>query len=111
MEVSFGSNCLSAPEAAFLVLLYSSKSNFLRSLLNSSNDDLGKYTSPLISTISGGDLSNSFRGIDFIVFKLLVISSPILPSPLVEPCTKIPFSYLSEIARPSILSSQITSGD
>ena len=59
MEVSFGSNCLSAPEAAFLVLLYSSKSNFLRSLLNSSNDDLGKYTSPLTSTISGVDLSNS----------------------------------------------------
>ena len=111
MEVSFESNCLIAPEAAFLVLLYSSRFNFLRSLLKSSNDDFGKYTSPLTSTISGGDLSNSFRGIDFIVFKLLVISSPIFPSPLVEPCTKIPFSYLSEIARPSILSSQITSGD
>ncbi|AEH54705.1 hypothetical protein BCO26_2646 [Heyndrickxia coagulans 2-6] len=33
------------------------------------------------------------------------MSSPIVPSPLVDPWTNKPFSYLSEIASPSIFSS------
>ena len=32
------------------------------------------------------------------------ISSPVVPSPRVNPCTKRPFSYFNETANPSILS-------
>jgi len=36
-----------------------------------------------------------------------VMSSPIWPLPRVDPCTNSPFSYRSEIARPSIFNSQL----
>ena len=39
------------------------------------------------------------------VRRLAVTSSPTSPSPRVAPRTKTPFSYTSEIARPSIFGS------
>jgi len=45
------------------------------------------------------------KGIDGIVRKLTVTSSPISPSPRVAPRTNAPFSYVRLIARPSILGS------
>ena len=41
------------------------------------------------------------------VFKLLVISSPSLPSPLERPFTKFPFLYINEAEMPSIFGSAL----
>ena len=73
-SVFFGSFCLNDPEAAFLGFA-KSFSIFLKSLVSIK-------TSPLISISSGKSVSEIFRGISLIVFKLAVISSPSSPSPL-----------------------------
>ncbi len=44
----------------------------------------------------------NLSGIDLIVFKFCVTSSPVKPSPRVEPRTNTPFSYSSETESPSI---------
>jgi hypothetical protein len=44
-------------------------------------------------------------GIDLIVLRFWVTSSPISPSPRVAPRTNAPFSYTREIASPSIFGS------
>ena len=41
----------------------------------------------------------------FIVFKFSSISSPVIPSPLDNPFTKIPFSYVKAAEIPSIFNS------
>ena len=46
---------------------------------------------------------SSFNGIVLMVLALLVISSPVTPSPLVEAVINLPFSYLRETLKPSIL--------
>ena len=66
--------------------------------------------SPLISTQEGGFSNNKRKGIVEIVLILVVISSPVFPSPRVAALVKIPFSYLNEIAFPSIFNSHINSG-
>ena len=65
---------------------------------------------PLISIQEGGFFNNKLNGIVEIVLILVVISSPVFPSPRVAALVKIPFSYLSEIALPSIFNSHINSG-
>ena len=51
-------------------------------------------TSPLTSSKSGIEIISflKIKGIALIVFRLDVISSPVLPSPRVDPLTNIPFS-------------------
>ena len=79
-----------------------------REALSSANAARGRYTSPRTSTTAGGDPPSGVRstcGMARMVRRLAVTSSPITPSPRVDPCTKRPFSYVSEIARPSIFGS------
>ena len=71
---------------------------------------LGLKASPLISIQEGGFFNNKRKGIVEIVLILVVISSPVFPSPRVAALVKIPFSYLNEIAFPSIFNSHISSG-
>ena len=52
----------------------------------------------------------NFKGTVLIVFTLLVISSPTIPSPLVDAEISSPCSYVSDTDNPSILSSQTYSG-
>ena len=52
----------------------------------------------------------NLRGIAFIVLTLLVISSPVTPSPLVAPLTNLPFSYNKDTDSPSIFNSHIYCG-
>ena len=66
--------------------------------------------SPLISIQEGGFCNNKRKGIVEIVLILVVISSPVFPSPRVAALVKIPFSYLNEIAFPSIFYSHISFG-
>ena len=54
--------------------------------------------------MSGG-ASSKLSGIEPIVRRLCVTSSPTSPLPRVAPRTRTPFSYSSEIARPSIFGS------
>ncbi len=63
------------------------------------------YTSPRTSTSAGGSSMSSFSGIDGIVRRLWVTSSPISPLPRVAPRSNKPSRYSSEIASPSIFGS------
>ena len=72
---------------------------------------MGIYTSPRTSSTCGIDVpfgATSCFGITEMVLMFSVTSSPTLPSPRVAACTSIPFSYRMLIAKPSILSSQIS---
>jgi len=80
--VSSGSFCLNEPDAAFLGF-----ANFLFKLLKSL---FWIKTSPLISISLGKFLLIIFLGISLIVARLLVISSPSLPSPLDNPFINLP---------------------
>ena len=59
--------------------------------------------------VSGKSLSFIVLGISFIVFKFKVISSPSLPSPLDNPVTNLPFSYIKDAEIPSIFGSTLYS--
>jgi hypothetical protein len=76
--------------------------------LNFSNASVGKNTSPRTSTYAGtGYFLEAFSrcGTTSTVRTLLVTSSPTRPSPRVTPRVSTPSSYVSEMARPSTLSS------
>ena len=81
--VTNGSFCLKDPEAAFL--------GFANFSLIFSKSLFSIKTSPLISISSGKFFSSIKVGISLIVFKLCVISSPSLPSPLERPLKNLPF--------------------
>ena len=57
-------------------------------------------TSPRTVMVKG---SFSVCGMVFMVFRLVVTSSPINPFPRVAPCTNTPFSYFNAADKPSIL--------
>ena len=63
-------------------------------------------TSPRTSKTSGASLFKN-RGKPRIAFKFSVMSSPILPSPRVDPRVKIPLTYKAEKDKPSILGSEV----
>ena len=46
-----------------------------------------------------------FFGMSLIVFRLFVISSPVLPSPRDKPTTKVPLIYFNDAEIPSIFGS------
>ena len=102
-----GSRSFKDPAQAFLGLANGSLLSLIRFLFKSSNLFLFRKISPLTSSIEGGLLPNNFNGIDFIVLIFSVTSSPVIPSPLVAACIRYPFSYLIEIATPSIFGSII----
>ena len=89
-----GSNCLKLPAAAFLGFANTFSPFLLALSFKASKSDFLINTSPLTSSKSGNELSDSFSvsGIDLIVLILDVISSPIVPSPLVTPLVRMPFS-------------------
>ena len=94
MLVIAGSSCLRLPAAAFLGFANTFSPFCVALKFKSSKSDLLINTSPLTSSKSGKECSDSFslRGIDLIVLILEVMSSPSVPSPLVTPLVKIPFS-------------------
>ena len=97
--VSFGFFCLKDPEAAFL--------GFANLSFKFSKSLFCIKTSPLISISSGKSVNEIFFGISLIVFKLPVMSSPSLPSPLDKPLIRVPFLYVNEAEIPSILGSAL----
>ncbi len=114
LAVTAGSNCRTAPAAAFLVLansrfafcperckirLFSSISVFSRS--KPSRD---MYISPRTSNVFG-EFFARYLGTEVIVRTFSVTSSPCVPSPRVLARASSPFSYISDMARPSIFGS------
>ena len=69
------------------------------------NESVGIIISPLISNLLGNNPVGNFSGIEFIVFKFTVISSPCVPSPLVRPLIRFPFSYRRFTDAPSYFNS------
>ena len=70
-------------------------------------------TSPRTSSNSIISLFSVLKdsGIEGMVLKLRVISSPVNPSPLVDPCESIPFLYTNSTPSPSSLGSATISID
>ena len=101
----FGSNWRREPAAAFLGF---AKSGFPSSswiALSFSKLFLGIYTSP--RTINLGGALGIVIGIENIVFRFSVTSSPTTPSPRVAPRINLPFSYSRATERPSIFGSTV----
>jgi len=98
-----GSSCLSEPAAALRGFAKSgcslaSKISFILLKLS-----LDKNTSPLTSR--KGISSFKVRGMLLIVFRFSVTSSPLIPSPRVEPLVNSPSTYSRETDKPSIFCS------
>ena len=104
-----GSNCLRLPAAQFLGFAKIALLSFVCSSFSILKSRWLIKTSPLISNKFGNVFDLIDNGIALIVYKLWVISSPINPSPLVDPYWKIPFSYTSSTANPSSFGSAIYS--
>ena len=101
--VTRGSFCRREPAAAFLGFLkgFSSKSSCLAQSLAKLSSDM--YTSPRTSKKGTG--SFKILGTEAMVRMFSVTSSPVTPSPRVEPRTNRPFSYSKATERPSNLGS------
>ena len=89
-----GSNCLKLPAAAFLGFANTLSPFCFALRFRALKLGLLINTSPLTSTRSGKGFTDSLRvsGIDLMVLMLEVISSPKVPSPLVMPLVRMPFS-------------------
>ena len=98
-----GSSCRREPAAALRGLAKRLSPLSSRSSLSRSKLFLGMNTSP--RTIREGRASGRRRGMEGMVFKFSVTSSPTWPSPRVAPRTKRPFSYSRATDRPSTLGS------
>ena len=92
--VIFGSSCLRLPAAAFLAFAKSCLPDFILLSFNSLKSSFRIKTSPRISNRLGKVVVSSLktRGIPLMVFKFVVISSPVFPSPRVDPLINFPFS-------------------
>ena len=99
LAVTFGSNCLNDPAAAFLAFANNGSSKISRSSFIFSKSAVEMKTSP--RTVISISFFN-FCGIVLIVLTFPVTSSPTCPLPLVAPSTKIPFSYFNAHDKPSI---------
>ena len=94
MAVIFGSSCRKLPAAALRGLANGGSPDISRSAFKDIKSDLRMNTSPLTSSNLGMERL-SFRrasGIALMVFKFAVMSSPLIPSPRVDPLTNAPFS-------------------
>ncbi len=99
--------CRREPAAAFLGFFGSGSPFFSCNSHSSAKLERGIYTSP--RTSNSGSFSGMFNGIVRIVLRLGVISSPINPSPRVEPSVNTPSRYSSETDKPSIFGSTVNS--
>ena len=106
--VIFGSFCRSDPAAALRGFLngFSSKSSCRSHSRKKLSSDI--YTSPRTSKNGSGSLS--VFGTDLIVPIFSVTSSPVMPSPRVEPRVYTPFTYSSATERPSNFGSTTYTG-
>jgi len=102
----FGSCILSVPAVAFRGLMNVFSPAAARRAFIALNSSRSMNASPRTS-IAGGifPFPLSTRGIERIVRRLLVISSPCVPSPRVAPWTSAPSRYFSAMATPSNFSS------
>ena len=105
LAVTVESFCLSEPLAEFLGFAKGALPSATKPSFSFAKSATPKKISPLISTTLGWSLPLSCCGICLMVFTLLVTSSPTTPSPRVAAETRLPFSYLKLIAKPSIFSS------
>nr|NGY95972.1 hypothetical protein [Neochlamydia sp. AcF84] len=92
LEDSRGSNNFKEPAAALRGLAHIGSSAFTRSSFKRLKASCGINTSPRTSNTSGMFFPYKRKGKRAIVLILLVITSPLRPSPRVKPRTKIPFS-------------------
>ena len=100
---TFGSCWRMDPAAALRGLASNGSPLTSRCALTDSNDSWDIYTSP--RTIKRAGAFSSFCGRFRNVLKFSVTSSPTVPSPLVAPRTKTPFSYSKDMDSPSIFGS------
>ena len=98
-----GSSCRREPAAALRGLANRASPLSSRSALSCSKLFLGMNTSP--RTMREGSASGRRRGMEGMVLRFSVTSSPTWPSPRVAPRTKRPFSYSSATDNPSTLGS------
>ncbi|MNV70096.1 hypothetical protein D3C71_1630380 [compost metagenome] len=75
--------------------------------LSRSKPALLMYTSPRTSSTAGQPLPCNLSGMLRTVRTLALMSSPVVPSPRVAPCTSWPSRYNKLTARPSSLGSQL----
>jgi hypothetical protein len=95
------------PAAAFRAFANGSSPAAISFWFSSWNAGSGISTSPRIATVpaAGGPSWRSLSGMARIVRRFSVTSSPISPSPRVEPRANKPSSYTSSIESPSNLGS------
>ncbi|KAF5034079.1 hypothetical protein DSECCO2_599950 [anaerobic digester metagenome] len=108
LAVTRGSFCRSEPAAAFRGFLNGRSSFNSCWATTCAKLSSGIYTSP--RTSKNGSGSGRRFGMDLIVRRFSVTSSPTKPSPRVEPRTNTPSRYSSETESPSILGSTTYSG-
>ena len=105
-----GLSCLNDPAAALRGLAKVFSPRFWLSRLSFSKPAFGISTSPRTSSSAISVQLGKDKGRLRMVRTLCVMSSPTCPSPRVTACTNCPYSYLSDTARPSSLSSISYSG-
>ena len=106
LATSLESRSLILPEAVFLGFINKDSPDNSRFLFRALNESFSIIISPLISNSSGKVSLDNLSGIEFKVFRLVVISSPCTPSPLVRPLIKVPFLYRRFTDAPSYFNSQ-----
>ena len=99
-----GSNWRSEPAAALRGFANVGTPSRSRLSFNITKACLGMYISPRTSIDNG---SFNCLGMSLTYLMFLVTSSPMFPSPRVEACTSLPFSYTKLIAKPSIFNSAL----